>query len=332
MIELSHDELVFRFPEVHADAECRITFQRTLRIPDDNRDYPLPPGLGAFPLRHVDDHLDTTPAAWGRHGGVFLPMYQAEAMWLNFNTAYPMAIKVAAGKIDAVTGEPWTNDLSEQPQNYLAVPDQPWLDGFCVGKGLIRQFVAMPLGEGYTAEEQLTGEARHGGLQIVVYPMQAPRYLAWKEEQEREQETDFSLPSQMDSCVRSAPADMGLAPGGLMRQEIYRDAYGFASWDRSARARCFVHILNSVQFLQVSGSAPPAMPPTARDYVEAGLPWFDYYGGDLTALDGARKLAGLDSVAATKVKKGEGVLAGNEPVQPTVVKQLSAAQVREGEF
>ena len=178
MIELSHDELVFRFPEVHADAECRITFQRTLRIPDDNRDYPLPPGLGAFPLRHVDDHLDTTPAAWGRHGGVFLPMYQAEAMWLNFNTAYPMAIKVAAGKIDAVTGEPWTNDLSEQPQNYLAVPDQPWLDGFCVEKGLIRQFVAMPLGEGYTAEEQLTGEARHGGLQIVVYPMQAPRYLA----------------------------------------------------------------------------------------------------------------------------------------------------------
>ena len=86
MIELRHDELVFRFPEVHADAECRITFQRTLRIPDDNRDYPLPPGLGAFPLRHVDDHLDTTPAAWGRHGGVFLPMYQAEAMWLNFNT------------------------------------------------------------------------------------------------------------------------------------------------------------------------------------------------------------------------------------------------------
>ncbi len=29
---------------------------------------------------------------------------------------------------------------------------------------MIRQFVAMPLGEGYTAEEQLTGEAQHGGL------------------------------------------------------------------------------------------------------------------------------------------------------------------------
>ena len=83
MTELRNDQLVFRFPDVHADAVCRIGFQRTLRIPDDNRDYPLPPGLGRFPLRHVDDHLDQVPEAWDRHGGVFLPMYQAEAMWLQ---------------------------------------------------------------------------------------------------------------------------------------------------------------------------------------------------------------------------------------------------------
>ena len=39
------------------------------------------------------------------------------------------------------------------------------LDGYCVGKGISRQFVAMPLGEGYTAKEQLSGAAEHGGLQ-----------------------------------------------------------------------------------------------------------------------------------------------------------------------
>ena len=183
MIELRDDALVFRFPDVHADAVCRVAFQRTLRIPDDNRDYPLPPGLGRFPLRHVDDHLDRVPEAWGRRGGVFLPMYQAEAMWLRFDAEYPMAIKVAAGKIDAVTGETWTNELSRRPQNYMAVPEQPWLDGFCVEKGLIRQFVAMPLGAGYTAEEQLTGEAEHGGLQIAAYPMLAATYEKWLEEQ-----------------------------------------------------------------------------------------------------------------------------------------------------
>ncbi len=56
MIELTHDRLAFSFPEVHPQAKLTIEFQRTLRIPDDDKSYPLPPGLGAFPLRHVDDH------------------------------------------------------------------------------------------------------------------------------------------------------------------------------------------------------------------------------------------------------------------------------------
>ena len=254
MIELRGNELVWRFPEVHADAVCRIGFQRTLRIPDDNRDYPLPPGLGRFPLRHVDDHLDSVPESWGRHGGVFLPMYQAEAMWLRFDTVYPMAVKVAAGKIDALTGENWTNELSPRRQNYLVVPDQPWLGGFSIGKGLIRQFVAMPLGQGYTAEEQLTGEGQHGGLQLVVYPMQASRYEDWK----RESRAPCGGPV-VDLAPQAPP--MGLAPGGLMRQEVYSDDYGFDAWDRSVRSRCFVHVLNSVQFFQVSGVAPPTRPP-----------------------------------------------------------------------
>ena len=37
MIELGDNEFVWRFPEVHADAVCRIGFQRTMRILDDNR-------------------------------------------------------------------------------------------------------------------------------------------------------------------------------------------------------------------------------------------------------------------------------------------------------
>ena len=50
----------------------------------------------------------------------------------------------------------------------MVAPDQPWLDGFVVDKGCVRQFFAMPQGAGYSAEEQLTGEAVHGGLQLAV--------------------------------------------------------------------------------------------------------------------------------------------------------------------
>jgi hypothetical protein len=57
MIELKNDSLVFSFSEVHPKARLTIDFQRTLRIPDDGKNYPLPPGLGRFPMKHVDDYL-----------------------------------------------------------------------------------------------------------------------------------------------------------------------------------------------------------------------------------------------------------------------------------
>ena len=246
MIELRRDSLIFRFPEVHKDAECRISFQRTLRIPDDNREYSLPPGLGRFPLNLVDDYADSVPATWGKHGGVFLPMYQAEAMWLNFDGDYPMAVKVAAGKINAVTGEGWENELSSKPQDYVVVPDQPWLDGFSVMKGMIRQFVAMPLGEGYTAEEQLTGEAEHGGLQIVVYPIKPLIFT-------REKKSSSLSLHTAHPALKWSPAKWVWLPAGLMRQEIYEDEYGFGAWETSVRSRCYVHIVNSVQFFQCDG-------------------------------------------------------------------------------
>ena len=323
-MELRNDQIIFRFPEVHEDAELAIEFQRTLRIPDDNRHYYLPPGLGKFPLSRVDDYPDNLPETWSEHGGVFLPMYQAEALWINFRADYPMAVKIAAGKVNAVTGEAWQEELSGEPQDYLVVPGQLWLDGFCVQKGLIRQFVAMPLGEGYTVEEQLTGEAEHGGLQIAVYPMKTSIY----EERLRQR-----LERLKDSKIspRGSP-DMGLAPGGLMRQEIYEDEHGIDAWDASTGSRCFAHIVNSVQLLHLTGCQPPSKPPTAQDYTNARLPWYDYYGGDLKALEGAKKLVELDSVASVRLKKGEGFLPDNDPVTPAVVKKLNRTMVREGVF
>ena len=324
MTELDNDQLVFRFPDVHPDAACRIAFQRTLRIPDDERDYPLPPGFGCFPLRHVDDHAARVPKAWRRHGGVFLPMHQSEATWIQFLGSYPMAVKVAAGKIDALTGRRWRNTLADDPQDYLVVPDQPWLDGFCVEKGLIRQFVAMELGEGFTAEEQLTGAARHGGLQIAVVPMKRSTYDALQRARRRDR---MAAPM----CAEAAPA-MGLAPGGRMRQEVYEDSHGLDAWDQSSRSRCFVHVLNSVQYFHVTGSAPPHRPPTAAQYAEAGLPWFEYYAADERALRGSRKLAALDSVAAKSRQKGLRP-ENDEPAFPKVVKKLTrGATVREGRF
>jgi hypothetical protein len=340
MIELKHDRLVFSFPEVHPDAKFTIEFERTLRIPDDGRTYPLPPGLGAFPLRHVDDFQGNVPREWLEHGGVMLPMYQSEAMWLNFHSKYlpdheapyPFAVKIAAGKIDAVTGESWTNGLHGLPQDYLVTPEQPWLDGFCVGKGVIRQFVAMPLGAGYTAEEQLTGKGEHGGLQIIVYPMK-------REVFEKRFPKVMHRVLASDTCRIAADmssAPMGLAPGGKMHQDIYEDPYGFKDWDRGTHSRCFVHLANSLLWRAIADEMPPTKPITAREYTASGFPWFDYYGDGLEALEGSEELKKLKSVIKLGYERGENPVPENETAHPRNVVKLrkdrSQNRVREGTF
>lgn len=168
-----------------------VTFQRTLRLPEDDKTHALPPGLGGFPVKRVDDYKDKVPKSWRKHGGVFLPMYQREAMWLSFYTAEDCAVKVACGKVNAVSGQKWKGKLKKPKRNkkynklirqfrksedknpeqdYMVCPSQPWLDGFNTGNGVIRQFVAMPLGMGYTVEGQVTGKEKHGGIQIKVFP------------------------------------------------------------------------------------------------------------------------------------------------------------------
>jgi hypothetical protein len=180
MIELKNNSLIFTFPEITLPgAKLTISFKRTLRVPDDGTRYPLPSGLGKFPLEDVDDYRQAVPKSWIEHGGVMLPLYQSEALWIDFTSsyiddheaAYPFAVKVAAGKINAVTGGSWSDSLSRDPQDYLVVPGQPWLDGYSIGTECIRQFVAMPLGDGYSTEGQITGGEGVGGVQIVVYPM-----------------------------------------------------------------------------------------------------------------------------------------------------------------
>jgi hypothetical protein len=339
--EVSHSILA------EVDAGLTIEFQRTLRIPDDGKTYPLPAGFGRFPLRHVDDFADTVPAAWKERGGVTLPMYQSEAMWLNFHSSYSFAIQIAAGKINAATGEPWAPGLGRNPQNYVMVPEQPWLDGFAVERGIIRQFVAMPLGAGYSVEEQLTGRAEVGGIQFQVFPLRAE--IAFEEDLQSRFQWDWAalLPQLVDSallspaprmqetamcCLRAAAPcavgaayDMGLGAGGKMQQEIYEDDRPLSAWDTSLHSRCFVHLCNSLGWREITASAPPHPPFTAKEYKKNGIPWFDYYRDDLNALPGSQTLAGVKSVAAVAGEKGE-PLSGNGSMQPKLIIQHGNAR------
>jgi hypothetical protein len=292
-----------------------VRFVRTLRLPETGT-HPLPPGLGEFPVRRVADFPDTVPEEWRARGGVMLPVYLREAMWLSFSgTTEPAALQVGVGKVCAVSGKPWSDRLSRKPQNYLVLPRQPWLDGINSGKGTVRQFVAVPLGLGATVEGQVTGEETWGGVQLQSFPLTADRLARWREEERRRSEVmrgpvsaggygaamPMAAPPPGAMPAPSAPAGrsrgaaaMGLGVGGSMKQEVYRDDRPLADWAEKPAGRVFVHLVTPPEWRRITGEAPPPSPVDRAAYTRAGLPWYDYYDQD------AQDLAPTDTLEGVK--------------------------------
>lgn len=270
-----------------------VDFQRTLRIPETGL-HPLPPGLGRFPLRRVSDYPDTAPSEWLARGGVMLPIYQREAMWLSFSASEPAALQIGVGKVCAVSGLPWIEHLVGHPQNYVALPQQPWLDGINSGNGYIRQFVAMPLGSGATVEGQVSGQETHGGVQLRAVGLTEQVLAAWHAAQALR---TASCEDLMDGGPLPAPpASMGLGAGGRMRQEVYVDDRALADYDENGARRVFVHLCSAEQWTAITGELPPSTPVDRDAYVNAGLPWFDYYNADAQDLAPSKILSNVKSV------------------------------------
>ena len=298
-----------------------ITFQRTLRIPDDGRRYPLPPGLGAFPIRRVKDFESTVPATWRERGGFFISMYQREALWMSFAGEYwrPNALKVGVGGVNAVSGQPFDNRLRRKPQDYLVVPDQPWLDGINAGPNLIRQFVAMPLGQGFTVEGQVTDEEKEGGIQLTVIEPKPGRFPAKPPRTERHSVRGLKM-----ACEVPASMEMGLGAGGQMEQKIYPDEYGPGTWDAEGRTALQVHIVNSEMYHAITGEAPPTTPVSARTYTDYGLPWFELYDENRRDVAAPKVLKGIKSVA--DIEKEKGIVVGSM-TDGVVVKKAQVTRI-----
>jgi hypothetical protein len=303
-------------------AGVRVQCVRTLRIPERGT-YPLPPGLGTFPLRRVDDYAETVPEEWLRRGGVMLPVYQREALWLSFTAREPAALQVGVGKVCAVSGKPWRDTLDQDPQNYVVLPNQPWLDGINAGNGFIRQFVAVPLGLGATVEGQVTGEEQWGGAQLAVHPLTDSARQEWQRDHERLQPRSAdgidwmgvpgaAAPSGAPSYggapsgpAPSGPAPagvvhrqgraraMGLGAGGRMRQEVYADTRPVTDYTPDPQARVFVHLVAAADWRRITGENPPPTPVSAQTYAAHGLPWFDYYNADSQDLPAAPELSAV---------------------------------------
>jgi hypothetical protein len=283
-----------------------VHFLRTLRVPDDGRTYPLPPGLGEFPLHCVKDYADKVPEEWLPKGGFFIPLYQREACWIGFDAEKwkPNAVKVGVGNVNAITGEIWNDTLHDNPQDYLVCPFQPWLDGINSGEGTVRQFVATSLLSD-TIESQVAG-SETGGLQIQVFE---PRPGIFPDSR-----PPRKLPEAFQTESVSSDGAMGLGAGGAIKQKIYPDPFGLETWDQKNSGHVWIHILNSAQYEEITGLRAPATPIDAHTYTQHGFPWFELYEEHLNDLPASKHLAAVKSIREKEVERGESETV-DEPVE-----------------
>jgi hypothetical protein len=288
-----------------------ISFQRTLRIPDDGGIYPIPDRLGQFPIRKIPDLSESLSEPRRTFGGFAIPMHQVEAVVVEFDCFFspPAAVKVGTGLVNAINGEPWADGLPAVPQGYIVVPDQAWLDGYSVEPGIIRQFVAIGLGEGATAEEQLSA-TRCGGLQFEVFPMKLDVYLD-KVVRPEIPETleglvnaaiwDILQQNGMRRCRERAMPDggspMGMAAGGAMEQEVYQDSYGPDAWDLDRPAKIWVHLCDATYWQDLTGERAPGRPPSVTEHDVCGYRWFEYGDPEKQVLQRTEHLRALKSIA-----------------------------------
>ncbi len=274
MIEVKNDAIAFSCPEVHLEARCTVIFQRTLRLPDDAEGYPVPPGLGRFPLSSLKENGQRLPDSWCGEGALF-PVFQSEAFWIIFVGWYPFAVKVSMGGVNAITGRKLNDERLWRPRDYTVVPRSPWMEWFSVGGGKGRQFVAMPLGKG--RDGRVSGKAQ---IRITAYPMRAERYAEYRRSR-----------SALMSSVAAVAEGSGGAAGWFGHPGSDGDDYGPGAWQTEAGVNCSVYPVNSRDYLNITGSLPPGKAPTAAQYREAGIPWQKKYGTDKAVLASCRYLA-----------------------------------------
>ncbi|KAK6542244.1 hypothetical protein TWF694_006207 [Orbilia ellipsospora] len=190
------DALEVDFNPDFCHVSLTVQFHRTLRIPDDGKTYPLPPGLGVLPLYSVERFKDVLPKDIVDKGGALLPLYNREAFWISFTmppwvtglsqtqapdfqTSLAWAIRIFLGGVNGISGEPMVPNmgtvLKKQNgvtnfQDYIVAPPQKWLDGIATAPGIVRQFVGVPRNSGYSVEQQVTGWDNVGGLQLEFIP------------------------------------------------------------------------------------------------------------------------------------------------------------------
>lgn len=198
----------------------RITFQRSVKL-----DASAPAGrlqsYGRLPIAAMSDTLS------------YVPVREEEAVWLGLETSGgAAALRVVVegmAMVDAITGAAARSDFITEPQNYVVVPSQQWLDGMMVGPSCAKQFVRVATSD------------------IHVQVRSFHFTTAFLARADAHEQVRTPHPEAGAMCDRP----------GHAQQRIERDPYGVAAW--AARTlRHAVQLVSVEEFESLAGQPGPA--------------------------------------------------------------------------
>lgn len=268
---------------LHFGDFVRVSFHRTLRVPETGRDYPLPPTFGRFPLIELPNETSQPEFA--------IPIRRREALWIAFERPdwRPSAVKIGIGTVNAIDGRLWERGLRSNPQDYIVTGTQYWLDGINAGDNFVRQFVATPFGEGLTIEEQ-AARILEGTVRIEVFEPKPGRFS-----------DAYDAPEPSEPIYGPAEdTPLGLGAGGRIRQTIHTDPYGPETWNLASPALAVVRLLDAASFQNLSGRVAPPSPIDAATYSRLGLPWFELYEEEATDIQPAEVFRHIRTISSSE--------------------------------
>jgi hypothetical protein len=209
-----------------------VSFERTRRLGAGDAPH-APSSYGAAPIAPWDD---------GHNADLMVPVREDEAIWLGLSAvqkAIPCAVRVIVREpieVDATTGGPPAEGLSDAPQNYVVVPPQHAVTGVAAGEGVARQFVRMSRSE---------NDALCRRVQLIVHA--ATRRIA---ERASSPPPLLHQPAQ-DDGRRSVDGT------GLVVQRIVVDPHGLDTWRHATPISVTVELVTSEFYAGHTGRAAP---------------------------------------------------------------------------
>ncbi|KAI2471605.1 hypothetical protein F4781DRAFT_440219 [Annulohypoxylon bovei var. microspora] len=288
--KIEHDSIYIKFmasnPDTYYDQLLRISFQRSIRVPDNASESMLRPFLDSFPLFKVQDYAHRFPSEVVAKGGFFTSMYQTEAMWIDISARAVFMIKLYIGGFNAVLGDRSMEDIQtkfqrlklveegESTRDCAVMPSQLWLNGRLTSPGIVRQSVSMPMDQGDSMKAQLSRKGVIASLQIKITPTIGQKRLSPRRLTSPKGNFFINIELLTHSIhpIPCSPSDLivTIKNGDTIimkfsyRSEVERlwerdrkDITDATHWMKDQTITISVHILNSASFLEVTGRNPP---------------------------------------------------------------------------